>query len=134
MKKTLLILLVAVTALASCKKDPEDKLKGRWDLAKSYSIYKVNGTVVSEDTDTGGDMYLVFDGNKVTMYRNGEVDSKGTFTATENSITITDEDGDAETSSLRWNSKKEFVVSSEETETVNDQTHYYKDEMTFKKH
>ncbi|WP_293299193.1 hypothetical protein [Pedobacter sp. UBA4863] len=52
MKKVLLILFVAVTTLTACKKDSEDKLKGRWDLAKDLDVTRVNGTVTSEYSHT----------------------------------------------------------------------------------
>lgn len=130
MKKVLLILVVAVTVLTSCKKDPEDKLKGRWDLTKDYYVETLNGTITDEDTDTYaiGDLYLVFDGNTVKTYKNGDLQETSTYTATNNSITV-----DGETYALRWNSKSEFVLVEEGTDTYGGQTYNYKNESTFKK-
>lgn len=134
MKKALLILFVAVTSLTACKKDPEDKLQGRWNLTKTYFAESINGTKTSEDTETGnGNTYVIFDGNNISIYEDGELDESGTFTATENSITIKSKDGDEETNQLRWNSKKEIVIISEGTDVINGSTYVYKSEMTFNK-
>ncbi|MDQ8004474.1 MAG: hypothetical protein REI64_06700 [Pedobacter sp.] len=135
MKKALLILFITITSLTACKKDPEDRLKGRWNLTKAYSVESTNGTKTSEHTETykKGQLYIVFDGNNISMYEDGKLDDSGTFTATENSITIKSKNGDEETSQLRWNSKKEFVVISEGTDVINGFTYDYKSEMTFNK-
>ncbi|SOD17419.1 hypothetical protein [Pedobacter xixiisoli] len=135
MKKALLILFVAVASLTACKKDPEDKLQGRWNLTKAYFVESTNGTKTSEHNETyeKGDLYVVFDGNKISVYEDGELDDNGTFTATGNSITIKSNNGEEETNQLRWNSKKEFVITSEGTDVIGNTTYVYKSEMTFNK-
>ncbi len=135
MKKVLLMLLIAVASLTACKKDSEDKLKGRWDLAKTYSLQYENGIKTDESTETLniGELYIVFNGNGYTIYEGGDIDDSGTFSATEDSIILTSKDGDVQTSPLKWNSKTEFVVSSEDSYTFNGKTYSYKEESTFKK-
>lgn len=135
MKKTLLILFVAVTALTSCKKDKEGNLEGRWNLTKEYSVENLNGTKTSEHTETykKGDLYVVFNGNNYSMYEDGDLDDSGTFTATENSITLKSKDGSEDTNSLRWNSKSEIVIFSEGSDSFNGNTYSYKSEMIFNK-
>ncbi|WP_293299192.1 hypothetical protein [Pedobacter sp. UBA4863] len=76
----------------------------------------------------------MFEENRYKVYEDGKLDGEGTFTATDNSITIIDKDGDKEVNTLRWNSKSEFVLIDEDTETINGATHNYKYESTFKKH
>jgi len=136
MKKVLLILLVAVTALISCKKDPEEKLKGRWDLIKRYSTEHIDNIMSHESNETFnvGEMYVVFENNKYNLYENGKLDGSGTFTATSNSITLTEENGLNYTNTIKWNSKNEFVMSSEDTTTFNGQTYHSKEEATLRKH
>lgn len=135
MKKTLMILFVAVASLTACKKDSEDKLKGRWDLVKEYYVETLNGTKTGEDTDTynEGDLYVVFSGNNYKVYDHGDLEDEGTFTANDNSITLKDSDGDEETLQLRWNSKNEFVMISEDSYSNDGQTYHYKNETTFRK-
>lgn len=135
MKKTLLILFVAVASLTACKKDKEGNLEGRWDLVKQYSVQTLNGTKVSEETETfkTGELYVVFSGNTYKTYEDGDLEDEGTFTANENSITLKDSDGDSDTMQLRWNSKSEFVMTSEDSYSDNGQTYLYKNEMTLRK-
>ncbi len=136
MKKTLLILFVAVISLTACKKDPVNKLSGRWDAIKDYSLHTIDGVKISEETHIYkmGDNYIVFDGNKYTMYEDGRPDDEGTFTATENSITLSDSGGDTETMSLRWNSNNEVVFYEESSETSNGIKSTSKYESTLRKH
>lgn len=135
MKKALLMLFVAVASLTACKKDKEGKLEGRWDLMKEYYVETLNGTKTHEDTDTYkvGDLYIVFSGNTYKVYEDGDFEDEGTFTANENSITLKDKDDDSETMQLRWNSKDEFVTTSEDSYSNNGQNYNYKAEMTFRK-
>ncbi len=136
MKKTLLILIVAVVSLTACKKDTQDRLKGRWDLVKAYYVDRINGVVISEETESSdnSNTYIVFEGNKFIFYENGELNSRGTFTATESSITMTEEGDSPSTTPIKWNSKNEFVVISKDTETHDGNTFSYESELTFKKH
>ena len=76
----------------------------------------------------------MFEENRFKVYENSKLEGEGTFTATDNSITIIDKDGDQEINSLRWNAKNEFVLIDEDTETINGETYNYKYESTFKKH
>lgn len=135
MKKTLLILFVAVASLTACKKDKEGKLEGRWDLVKQYNVQTLNGTKINEETETfkTGELYVVFSGNTYKTYEDGDLEDEGTFTANENSITLKDGDGDSDTMQLRWNSKSEFVMTSEDSYSDNGQTYLYKNETTFRK-
>lgn len=135
MKKTLLILFVAVASLSACKKDKEGKLEGRWDLVKQYNVQTLNGTKINEETETfkTGELYVVFSGNTYKTYEDGDLEDEGTFTANENSITLKDGDGDSDTMQLRWNSKSEFVMTSEDSYSDNGQTYLYKNETTLRK-
>lgn len=135
MKKTLLILFVAVASLTACKKDKEGKLEGRWDLVKQYNVQTLNGTKINEETETfkTGELYVVFSGNTYKTYEDGDLEDEGTFTANENSITLKDGDGDSDTMQLRWNSKSEFVMTSEDSYSDNGQTYLYKNETTLRK-
>lgn len=135
MKKTLLILFIVVTSLTACKKDPEDKLKGRWDLIKRYSTEHINNVMSHESNETFnvGEMYVVFENNTCSFYENGKLEGSGTFTATNNSITL-NENGLTYTNTIKWNSKNEFVMSSEDKTTINGQTYHSKDEATLRKH
>ncbi|MNK08696.1 hypothetical protein D3C87_266390 [compost metagenome] len=138
MKKALLILFVAVASLTACKKDKSDteKLEGRWNLTKEYSVYTVNGAKVDEDTETYavGEFYIVFDGNNYQVFEDGDLDDSGTFTISDNVITINSKDGGSDTNNIRWNSNNEFVLVDEETGNNGGQSYSYRDESTFQKH
>ena len=135
MKKTLLALFMAIVLLSACKKDPEDKLKGRWDVVKDYYVETINGVNGNEDSSTYaiGALYLVFDGNQYKIYDDGELEDSGTFSAANESITLTSSDGEVETMALRWNSKSEIVFTNEQTETAGGKTYVYKSETTLRK-
>src|SRR5690606_28927784 len=121
MKKLLLVLFVAVITLNACKKDNEDssegKLQGRWDTTKEYYLEKKNGVKIDESSDTFeiGDEYIVFEGNNYVSYDNGVADEKGTFKATQNSLTMTTQDLETNTYGIKWISKTEFIVIIEDT-------------------
>lgn len=126
---------MAVISLAACKKDPEDKLKGRWDVVKDYNVETIDGVKGSEDTNTYkvGELYVVFDNNQYKTYDDGALEDSGTFSATNDSITLTNTDGETETMSLRWNSKSEIVFVSEHTESFGGKKYVYKSESTLRK-
>lgn len=136
MKKTLLILFVAAISLTACKKDSEDKLEGRWNLTKENYIVTTNDTKTDEGTNIYqlGDFYIVFEENTYKVYDEGDLEDEGTYSANDNSLTMTSKDGDKETASLRWNSKTEFVLTAESTEDFNGISYGSKYEMTFNKH
>lgn len=131
MKRTLFLLFVAVTTLTACKKDPQEKLEGRWNQTKVHVVQTNNGIKTEENiTYKIGEAYIVFSGNTYKSYQDGELIFSGPFTATENSITLT-QGQDKSTVVLRWNSKKEIVIAYE----INDgATYSSKAEATFRKH
>ena len=137
MKKALLILFLSVTSLTACKKDEDSnsKLEGTWDLTKSYYIDKIDGVVVKDVTKQieAGIEHMVFEGDKVTLFEDGEIEAVGTFSSTDNSVTIKFEGEVGETHPLKWNSSNEIVITSEETFTVNGKTHNDKEDRTYKK-
>lgn len=135
MKTRLLILFMAIVSLSACKKDPEDKLKGRWDVVKDYYVETIDGVKGSENTNNYaiGALYMVFDGNQYQTFDDGELEDSGTFSATNESITLTSSDSEVETMVLRWNSKSEIVFMSEHTETFGGKKYAYKSETTLKK-
>ncbi len=77
-------------------------LIGTWDLTQTYYIYKENGEVVDEDTETLPRDYRIAvtfnaDGTSISEhYDEGELDSSfyATWTLSGNTLTIT-EDGDS---------------------------------------
>ncbi len=131
MKRTLFLLLIVATTLTACKKDPQEKLEGRWDKTKVYVVQTSNGTKKEDNiTYKTGEAYIVFSGNTYKSYQDGELVGDGPFTATENSITLTQGE-DINTRVLRWNSKKEIVIVYE----LNDGANFSaKAEATFRKH
>jgi|GEM_PF-3055860 len=134
MKRTLFLLFIAITTLAACKKDPQEKLEGRWNQTKTHVVQTSNGTKTEDNVSYEiGKLYIIFNGNTYKYYQDGEMTGSGTFTATENSITLT-QGQDKSTSKLRWNSKKEIVITSEINETINGESFSVKAELTFRKH
>jgi len=134
MKRTLFLLLIAVTTFTACKKDPQEKLEGRWNQTKFHVVQNSNGTRTEDNVNYElGKVYIVFSGNTYKYYEDGKLKDNGTFTATENSITLT-QGQDRSTSKLHWNSKKEIVIISEINETINGESFSAKAELTFRKH
>lgn len=136
MKKTLLILFLAATSLASCKKDDESssKLEGRWDFVSEYAVVKENGVIISEKTkkpEEGGEA-LIFEGNKFTLLEAEKTKSVGTFSITENTINFKFDDSDV-TLLLKWNSSTEIVITSEDTYTQDGKTYSEKQDRVYKK-
>ena len=131
MKRTLFLFLIAITTVTACKKDPQEKLEGRWNQTKFHVVQTSNGTKTENNVSYEiGKVYIVFSGNTYKYYQDGELVGSGPFTATESSITLT-QDQDKITAVLRWNSKKEIVIVYE----INDgATFSAKAEATFKKH
>lgn len=136
MKKTLLILFVAVASLTACKKDKEGKLEGRWDKTKEYSVEYENGVKTDEEAEAWekGELYIVFKDNTYKVYREDGKDlvEEGTFTATDNSLTLKNGQ-ETYTLKIRWNSKKELVIIDEETYTYDGKTYREVEEQTFQK-
>lgn len=77
-------------------------------------------------------MYVVFENNTCNFYENGKLEGSGTCTATNNSITLT-ENGLTYTNTIKWNSKNEFVMSSEDKTTFNGKTYHSREEATLRK-
>ncbi len=132
MKKTLLILLVAVASLTACKKDKKNELVGRWDLNKENYTETSNGkTVEGSDTYNLGETYFVFTGSNYELYYDNELEESGTFSVTENSLSFTNSKGASDFGNVtfHWNSETEFVLNFERIESV----YSYKSEMFFNK-
>ncbi|RWU06362.1 hypothetical protein [Pedobacter chitinilyticus] len=131
MKRTLFLLFIAFTTFTACKKDPQEKLEGRWNQTKLYVVQTSKDTKTEENiTYKIGESYIVFSDNTFKSYQDGKLSDNGTFTATENSITLTRGESSA-TSVLRWNSKKEIVIIGE----IHDlPSNSIKVELTFRKH
>lgn len=134
MKRTLFLLFIAFTTFIACKKDPQEKLEGRWNQTKFHVVQTSNGTKTENNVSYEiGKVYIVFSGNTYKYYQDGELVGSGPFIATENSITLT-QGQDSSTSKLRWNSKKEIVIISEVNESINGESFSAKAELTFRKH
>ena len=137
MKKTLLILFLAVASLTACKKDEEssNKLEGRWDFVSGYAVVKENGVIISEKTkepEEGGEA-LIFEGNKFRLLEAEKTESTGTFSTTENTINFKFDDDSDVTLPLKWNSSTEIVITTEETYTQEGKNYQDKEERTYKK-
>lgn len=134
MKRTLFLLLVVVTTFTACKKDPQEKLEGRWDQIKLHAIHDYNGAKTEDNKNMAiGESYFVFSGNTYKVYQDEKLTSSGSFTATENSITLT-QDQNTVVFNVRWSSKKQFVASYEINQSMGGNNITINAELTFKKH
>ena len=134
MKRTLFLLFIAITSFTACKKDPQEKLEGRWDQIKLHAIHSYNGAKTEENKNMAiGESYYVFSDNTYKVYQDGELVGSGPFTATENSITLT-QDQNTVVFNIRWSSKKQFVASYEINQSIGGNTISINAELTFKKH
>lgn len=133
MKKTLLILFVAVASLTACKKeDKKNELTGRWDLTKDNYTETSNGkTVGGTETYNIGETYIVFTDSNYELYYDNKLEESGTFSVTENSISFTSSEGESDlgSSTFHWNSETEFVINFERIESL----YSYTSEMFFNK-
>ncbi len=127
MKKTLLICLIAITAIIGCKKDENKvasaKLVGSWRATIELSQSFENGTLKYRDTTNFTDpneFNLVFTATEMKIYDDGDLENTSAYTYTDGKLTFTDEDGDKKTLTVAFSGDNQFVANEDYTETHNN--------------
>ncbi|TKB98793.1 hypothetical protein [Pedobacter cryophilus] len=127
MKKILLLILtIGVLAFQGCKKDADSaivtSLKGRWDLTEMKLELFENGVSKQKASEnySKGDAYLLFTETTFKTFTDSQLEGEGTYTFNSSTKTLTLKEGtDVETTILKSFDGKTFVISEEETETIN---------------
>ncbi|MES2808856.1 MAG: hypothetical protein V4619_09545 [Bacteroidota bacterium] len=140
MKKTLLICLIAITAIIGCKKDENkvaaSKLIGSWRATIEFSQSYENGTLKYKDTsryDGADELNLVFTTTEMKIYEDGDLENTSAYTYSDNKLTFTDEDGDKQTLGISFGGDNQFVATDDYTETYNGVVQRFVSATTFVK-
>ena len=132
MKKTLLICLIAITALAGCKKDDNeakgsnDKLIGKWMAKTDIEFEYENGKLVRQDDPSSYDTdeYVIeFTGTQIKQYEFGEpIEEPYNYTVSGDKITYT-EDGNSKVITIKSQSDKNLILLMEDVDVSNGITY-----------
>ena len=123
MKKTLLICLIAVTAMFGCKKNDDEKtvnkLLGQWKGLTEKETEYVNGQLLREEEPYAyeeNELMLEFREKQFEIFEYGKATEEPyTYTVSGNKITYT-EDGDTKVVTIKSQTDTNLVLVSEDTE------------------
>ena len=129
-----MVLMAAVVMFSGCGKDDDDDAQlilGKWSPKTATYTHYSNGVKDSEETENDFD-----DDEAIEFFDNGKVSyegESGTYKISGKTLTITEDDDkdDPEIFQITSLTKKELIVTQDETDTQQGQTSRYVDVMTF---